>query len=107
MVVQKVDKFPPCTLRNPKVHCHIHTTSPLDPILSQMTPLYILTTYYFRIRFNIILPPTSYVLSILFSNTFNQQHNLTLVSETRSACEFPQYFEQMEDDLSATEFTWR
>jgi hypothetical protein len=36
------------------VHPRVHNSPPLDPVLSQMNPMYIITSYFFKIRFNII-----------------------------------------------------
>jgi hypothetical protein len=42
-------------LCNPKGYCRFHKISPLDPILSQLSPVHILTYFFCKIRFNIIL----------------------------------------------------
>jgi hypothetical protein len=42
-------------LRNPNVHYRVHNSPPLDPILGHMSPIQILTPYFFKIYFNIIL----------------------------------------------------
>jgi hypothetical protein len=41
---------------NPKVHCCIHKSTALNPILIQLNLVYTLAPYLFKIHFNIILP---------------------------------------------------
>jgi hypothetical protein len=65
----------PHLLWNPKVHYCVQNSPPLVHILSQINPVHILTTYFFKIRSNIILPSTpksSRVVSCLqvFRSTF-------------------------------------
>jgi hypothetical protein len=45
----------PSTVRNPKVHHRIYNSLPLFPILSQTIPLHIVTSYFIKIHFNIVL----------------------------------------------------
>jgi hypothetical protein len=43
---------------NLQAHYRIHNSPPLVRIPSQMTPVHTLTSHFFKIHFNIILPPT-------------------------------------------------
>jgi hypothetical protein len=49
---QEVSRFS----RNPKVHYRVQKCLPLDPILGYLISVNILTPYFFKIHFNIILP---------------------------------------------------
>jgi hypothetical protein len=66
-------------LWNPKVHYHVHKNPPVDSILSQMNLVYILTPYFFKINFNIILPSMS---------RFPKQSLLFMFSDYNLACIF-------------------
>ena len=45
-------------LCNPKFHYRAYKTPTLDPILSHMNPLYVITFYFFKLYFIIIFPST-------------------------------------------------
>jgi hypothetical protein len=45
----------PIILRNPRVHCRVHNSSPL----SQINPVDVLRLYFFKIHFNIFFPCAS------------------------------------------------
>jgi hypothetical protein len=45
----------PHILWNLKVHCHVHKIPQSSTLLSQMNSVHILTCYFFKIHFNIIL----------------------------------------------------
>jgi hypothetical protein len=49
----------PSVLWNPKVHCRVHKSPPLFPILSQIYSIHTLSSYLSKIHFNIVNPPTS------------------------------------------------
>jgi hypothetical protein len=47
----------PCLLWNPKVHYHVQKSQLLDSFQSQLSQIHTLHPTYFKILFNIILPP--------------------------------------------------
>jgi hypothetical protein len=56
-VTQLVEKHP-AFLWNPKVHYRVHTSPPLDPILSQPNPVRPIDPCLHEVHLNVILPPT-------------------------------------------------
>jgi hypothetical protein len=57
VVTQLVKKYH-AFLWNPKVHYRAHTSSPMDPILSQLNPVRPIDPYLAKVRLNVILTPT-------------------------------------------------
>jgi hypothetical protein len=57
VVTQLVKKYP-TFLWNPKVHYRVHTSPPLDPILSQLNPVRPIDPYLPKVHLNVIVPPT-------------------------------------------------
>jgi hypothetical protein len=45
----------PRRLRNPNVHCRVHTSFPLVPLTSHINPFHILIPYFFKIHVNTVL----------------------------------------------------
>jgi hypothetical protein len=60
----------PSILWNPKVHCRVHNSPPLFPILSQISPVHTTPFYLSKIHFNMIHPPTSWSLSLWLSHQY-------------------------------------
>jgi hypothetical protein len=58
LIVTQVVKKYPAFLWNLKVHYHVHTSLPLDPILSQLNPVRPIDPYLPKVHLNVILLPT-------------------------------------------------
>jgi hypothetical protein len=58
IVTQLVKKYP-AFLWNPKVHYRVHTSPPMDPILSQLNPVRPIDPYLPKVHLNVINPLTS------------------------------------------------
>jgi hypothetical protein len=57
IIAQVVKKYP-AFLWNPKVHYRVHTSPPLDFILSQLNPVRPIDPYFPKVHLNVFLPPT-------------------------------------------------
>jgi hypothetical protein len=57
IVTQLVKKYP-AFLWNPNVHYRVHTSPPMDPILSQLNPVRPIDPYLPKVHLNVILLPT-------------------------------------------------
>jgi hypothetical protein len=86
IVIQLVKKYP-AFLWNPKVHYRVHTSPPLDPILSQLNPVLPIDHSLSKVNLNVILPPTprSSQLSLTFGPP-NQNPLSPLPSPMRATC---------------------
>jgi hypothetical protein len=74
---------------NLKVHCSVHQSSPLNPILSQTNLLHILQPYFFMIYLNIIPPSVCRTSCGFFPSDFDNKPICTYLSH---ACHIPAHF---------------
>jgi hypothetical protein len=58
LIVTQLVKNYPAFLWNPKVHYGVHTSPPMDPILSQPNPVCPIGPYLPKVHLNVTLPPT-------------------------------------------------
>jgi hypothetical protein len=86
IVTQLLKKYPDF-LWNPKVHYRVHTSPPLEPILSQLNPVRPNDPYLLKVHLNAILPSTSRSsqLSLAFGPP-NQNPVNTSPSPMRATC---------------------
>jgi hypothetical protein len=63
-------------LWNLKVHYHIHNSPPLVSTLSKINPVLAHTSYFLKIRFNIILPPMRRFSKLSHSLRFPHQNSI-------------------------------
>jgi hypothetical protein len=75
---QLVQDVPP--FRDPKGLFHVHKSPPLDPILSQMNPVQIITPHFFNICFNITVSPTPRCAKWFFLQDFSARILYTFVN---------------------------
>jgi hypothetical protein len=64
IVTQLIRKYP-AFLWNPKVHYSVHTSPPLDPILSPLNPVRSINPYLPNVHLNVILPLSLGLPSVL------------------------------------------
>jgi hypothetical protein len=57
-------------LLNPQVQCRVHKCPPLNSILKQLNPVYILPSSFFKMYINVILPSTPGIASAVFPSGF-------------------------------------
>jgi hypothetical protein len=88
----------PRHLWNKKIHCRVHNSPPPVPIPRQLNPIHTLTSYFYKIHFNIILISTckfSQVVSFLMVSWVKMLYAF-LISPMRGTC--PKYTKQVVAD---------
>jgi hypothetical protein len=82
------DKEIPRVFWQQNVHCRVHNSLPLVPILSQMRPVHTFPSYFTKMYSNTMLPPTTRSLQWSLPFTF-PNHNSIRVSLFYHACYMP------------------
>jgi hypothetical protein len=54
IITDQIKRFPACC--ETRVHCRVHKSPSLEAIISLISPIHTLISYFFKIHFNIILP---------------------------------------------------
>jgi hypothetical protein len=84
LIVTQIVKKYPVFLWNPNVHYRVHTSPPLDPILSQLNPVRPIDPYLPKVHLNVILPPTP--KSSQWSPDFGTPNQNPVNTSTPHAC---------------------
>jgi len=79
----------PGLLWKPDIHYRIHKSHPLVPIMNQIRSAHVLPSYWLKIHFNSILPPTPRASQWSLSFWFpNQKFCVHFFSSIRTTCPF-------------------